>query len=391
MNYNLMRSIDAVVGVFVCSFITVFDKLLSLFWKKQGKPDKINKIVVMKFWGMGSIIMASPALRALRDGYKDARITFLTLSRNREICQLLNLFEEVVTVRLDNGIMIFLKDLLSVLVCLRKERFDLLLDFEFFTRFSSILTYLVNAKVSVGFNTWEVWRGNFHTVKVPFNRYWHLTDNFNNMLSLIGVRVNSNDLPPLALSDDDRKIVERLLSEKWRSYERLIAVNVNNDPMAYERRWPKKNYQEIINKLIEKHGAKIVMIGSSKEAGYVADIAAGIVKKENLLNLAGKTSLGQLACLFEKAMFLLTNDSGPMHLAVAVKLRTVSFFGPETPSLCGPLGKGDIVFFKNIDCSPCMNVHSSKRIICSKQSAECMDKITVEDVLKKIEETYFKV
>ena len=389
MNYKLMWKIDAVCGVVICYLITVFDNLLYLFRKKQVKTDKIKRIIVMKFWGMGSIIMASPALKALKENYKDSHITFLTLSRNKEICEHLKLIDEVVTVRLDNGIVLFLKDLLFTVIALRKKRFDLLLDFEFFTRFSAILTYLIGAKISVGFNTWEVWRGNFHTVKVPFNRYWHLTDNFINMVSKVGVKVSSTGYVYPVIDKKDKDIVKHLLEEKWSSFENIVAVNVNNDPMAYERRWPKNNFVEIINKLIEKHGSKVVLVGSRAESGYVSEFESEINKKDSILNLAGKTNLAQLAGLFELCKFLLTNDSGPMHLAASVKLPTVSLFGPETPLLCGPYGKSDVVIFKNIDCSPCMNVHSAKRVMCSKQSAECMDKITVAEVLNKIEERFF--
>jgi ADP-heptose:LPS heptosyltransferase len=78
---------------------------------------------------------------------------------------------------------------------------------------------------------------------------------------------------------------------------------------------------------------------------------------------------------------MVTNDSGPLHLAVAVGLRTVSLFGPETPVLYGPRGAGHRVLFRNLPCSPCMNVHDVKRVRCIFDRPLCLHDLPEEAAL----------
>jgi len=102
------------------------------------------------------------------------------------------------------------------------------------------------------------------------------------------------------------------------------------------------------------------------------------------LNFAGKLNIRQIAYLFENAKLMIGNDSGPLHLASAMETRTISFFGPETPVLYGPRGEGHIVFFKNINCSPCINVHQGKTVKCYRDKPKCMESITVQEVIDAV-------
>jgi len=390
VNYNFLKRADKLGGAIVCLFLTIFGRFFPKSKKEIKVENSIKKILIMKFWGLGSIVLASPAIKSLRMKYPDAEITFYTLSRNKEICHLLGLVDKVVAVELDQGIGKFIRDLLFTLFSLKKQHFDLLLDLEFFTRFSAILTYLINARISVGFDTWEVWRGNFHTVKVPYNRYWHMSKIFANLVSKIGTKIEFLELAHPRVSPADREFINEILEQNEVTNQHIVPVNVNSDPIGLERRWPKSYFVRLIDELIEKHNLKIVFIGSKTDIPYVQEMLSSLKNKNQIINLAGKINLSQLCALFEKSHFFISNDSGPLHLAVAMGLPTISFFGPETPVLYGPQGAKHLVFFKNIDCSPCMNVHSAKTIKCCKGSAECMESITVEEVVNEIEKNFFR-
>ena len=99
---------------------------------------------------------------------------------------------------------------------------------------------------------------------------------------------------------------------------------------------------------------------------------------DRVLNLAGKTNLGELAALFSLADLVITPDTGPMHLAAAVKAPLIALFGPTAPWRTGPYGNGHAVLRKELPCSPCF------RKKCP--TGECLDQITVEEVLKAAEE-----
>jgi len=347
--------------------------------------DKVLKtpenILVIKFWGMGSILLATPFLKAIRENYKNSNIYFLTLTRNSELIKSLNLVDEVVTLNVDDGWQKNFTGIVSLLYLLRKRRFDIVFDLEFFTRFSSIVSYITGAGVRVGFHAWEAWRGDLHTVKVPFNRYWHMVDNFCSLASAVNIRQVDYTLVRPQIADGDKSFVSEILkSHNFGINDSYICVHVNASDLALERRWPYENFVELIKSILKQRNIRIIFIGTKSESNSIEGISK-LVGNSNMVNLAGKLNIRQLAYLFENAKLLIANDSGPLHLASAIGTRTISFFGPETPVLYGPRGEGHIVFFKNINCSPCINVHEGKTVKCYKDKLKCMESITVQEVI----------
>jgi ADP-heptose:LPS heptosyltransferase len=148
--------------------------------------------------------------------------------------------------------------------------------------------------------------------------------------------------------------------------EGLIAVN----PSA---RWPTKlwgddKFAELIDRLpIER----VVLTGSKDEWQRIDRIAHG------RHNFAGKTDLFELAELYRRCAVVITNDSGPMHLAAAVGTPVVAIFGPTDPALTGPYGKQHVVLRAGVACSPCFKDTCRHRV-----HMECMKLITVEQVLE---------
>ncbi len=388
-----MQKIDRVVGPVICSFLTFFDKIFSLFSSNRDNKNIVKKILLIKFWGMGSIILVMPAIKKIKEFYPHGEIHFLTLSRNKELLEsYANIISKKHLLNIDTNFTQVIINILKLLFKLRKEEFEVIVDLEFFTSFSAIVTYLIHAKVRAGFFAWEAWRGFLHNVTVPFNRYWHVKKNFENLIfRTIGIE-NTEDLPlepPQVcfslLSQDNQMLSEEIKNLINKDY---ICVNVNTGELALERRWPKENYINLCKKILQKYDVILVFIGSKSEREYVESVIKEINEKNKIKNLAGKTNFSCLVQLLKDSKLLITNDSGPLHLAAALNVPTLSFFGPETPVLYGPLGDNHVLFFKNIDCSPCINVHTGKIVKCIKKRPECMTRITVEEVFKKFEEHY---
>jgi ADP-heptose:LPS heptosyltransferase len=114
-----------------------------------------------------------------------------------------------------------------------------------------------------------------------------------------------------------------------------------------------------------------VLTGSAAERAQIDKIAQG----RN--NLAGQTDLFQLAELYRRCCVVISNDSGPMHLAAAVGTPVVAIFGPTDPALTGPYGKQHVALRADIPCSPCFKDSCANRV-----HMECMKLITVEQVLE---------
>lgn len=91
--------------------------------------------------------------------------------------------------------------------------------------------------------------------------------------------------------------------------------------------------------------------------------------------------------LFSRCNLLITNDSGPLHLATVVNTPTISFFGPETPFLYGPVGENHKVFFKEISCSPCIRIRDMKTVNCDKD-ADCLKGIIPTEVIEYIHQIF---
>ena len=117
------------------------------------------------------------------------------------------------------------------------------------------------------------------------------------------------------------------------------------------------------------------------------EVVGGIKGSDRVVNLAGKTSIGVLLAVMEKFSIFVANDSGPLHLAASIGIKTVSFFGPETPTLYGPMGGDSLIFYEGIYCSPCLNVFNAKTAPCSGHNI-CMQKIEAENVFNVMKEKF---
>ena len=114
--------------------------------------------------------------------------------------------------------------------------------------------------------------------------------------------------------------------------------------------WDDRKFSELCDRIIRELQRKVVLTGGTDDRS-VKNICS--MMREKALDLSGMTSLKDLACLFGKAALIVTTDSGPMHLAAAVKTPVVALFGPTSPERTGPYGPGHIVIRTGIECSPC--------------------------------------
>lgn len=382
-----MKFVDKYVGWIICLKLSAIEYCLKLFKEKTSfDPKAVKNILMIKFWGMGSIILSTPLLEALKNKFPDSNIIFLTLTKNNEIIKLLPSISHIITLDIDHGFLTFIKSFLKSVFVMRKMKLDLVFDLEFFTRFSAIMTYLSGAKERIGFRAWEVWRGNLHTIGVPFNRYWHVKKNFYNLGMTIGIPAETNlKLIQPDLSTSEKTETNALMQKLNLKPKEYICINPNASELALSRKWPKENFIKLTNKILqESANIKIVYIGGLKERDYTESLVSSTEFFDKIVNSAGSINIRQLIILLKNAKLLISNDSGPLHLAVALNTSTISFFGPETPVLYGHSDKNNTVFFKNIDCSPCLSVHEGKNSYCPRKFPFCLEEIRVPEVWEEV-------
>jgi lipopolysaccharide heptosyltransferase II len=382
LSLSMMKLIDSIIGQILCFLLSPLAKL------KRNRPASYpvvaDKTLIIKFWGLGSIILIAPTAAKLKSKYPACRIYFLTFENNRDVCDMIPDIDETITIRM-NSIFNFARDTISVLWRIRREKFDFVVDLEFFTRFSALISFFSNAKVKAGFHAWETYRGNLHDIRSPFNYYWHVTDSF---ISLATGQTNSagTECVKMFVPEHMKRWAGRFLQERPTASEmKIVVVNPNAGELALERRWPAEKFIQLLQILERKDSISVFLIGAASERDYNASILneAGTERVENL---AGCLTIPELAAFFSRADLLISNDSGPLHIACGVGTPTISFFGPETPVLYGPLGNMHRFFFKNISCSPCINIHKAKTVRCRHGNSDCLARISVEEVVSAVEE-----
>jgi len=391
MNIKTMRSVDKYAGILICGLLTLVN-IISLALRgnprMKKKPEDIRKIMIIKFWGIGSIILASPAIMTVRRKYPKAKIFFLTFAQNKDICESLGVIDEIISIDRSSLFNFFTQTIGAIIYC-RRLRLDLAIDLEFLARFSSIMTYLSGAGKSVEFYSSILWRGSLSKIPVHYNYYFHVTENFLNLVRALGIKEETQLLLKPVIEDNAREkarqIFERLNISEGVT---VIAVNINSSDMAKERRWPKENFAFLVSRLLDKYHLKIILIGGKEDKTYVDDFMKLVADhKDSVFNISGETRVKELIAILDKCSILISNDSGPLHIAEALGLPTVSFFGPETPVLYGPKGDKHLVYYRNLLCSPCMNIHNNKLVDCIMNN-QCMTGIKPEEVFISIEQKY---
>jgi lipopolysaccharide heptosyltransferase II len=396
MKTGVMRKIDYHVGIPACFLFSCFHKISRLLLRKDRAVGNPRKILFMKFFGFGTMILASPAIKRCKELYRDAEIHFLTFHENRPLFDLLNIAGDikVITVK-TSSVASFVTDMAKVLLRLRKERFDVVLDMEFFSRFSSVLSFLSRSRSRVGFHNPFIeglYRGDFLTHKVFYNHYQHTSLAYLDMVETmkLGGVFPYNKIqycaPPIPR---DVGITFKASAEERRGCrekfglagsERLVLLNPNiSEGFIDLRRWPLPHFAALAKRLLSDFpDLRIGIIGSGKDLPVARELEQ-LIGDARVSNLAARTSLAELCILLDSSHCLVTNDSGPAHLAALTDTRVITLFGPDTPMLFAPLARRSVNLFLQLGCSPCGSIYNGKRTTC--RDNQCLKRITPEMVL----------
>jgi ADP-heptose:LPS heptosyltransferase len=396
MDINFCRKIDSYLGPSFCRSLlllkTVWDYISPL--SKTESPTIPKNIILIKFWGMGTILLASPSVRCIKEKYPSAQITLLTLSDNKELCSILHSFDKKIYLDLKSP-MKFVFGYLQALYTIRRGHFDTVIDLEFITNFSALTTLMITifskTKRIIGFNSPVRWRNSVYFYNVSFDHSRHISKIFEKMFAILDlepktISIEKDRLELSQAADVGFLLNDPKLSNIFKPSQKMVCVNINSGAMSHLRRWSKENFSYIIKQLLKKNDVCVALIGSKGDVNYTEDFFKQLPKTNRVVNFCGKLSISQLIGLYSKSNFLITNDSGPMHIAATIGLPTMSFFGPETPYLYRPQGDQHHIFYSDIFCSPCLNIYNSKSADCNDNV--CLKKISPESVLSVIEEKF---
>jgi len=305
------------------------------------------KIVIRVPNWIGDSILAIPAIESISRNFSDAQVWVITKGWVKDLFNSYAFIKGVIPLSETNN---DLKNLNKSAQKLKKLNFDagVLLTNSFVSAF---LFYLAKIPQRWGYS--RDGRGIFLTKSVALRKdksSFHQVNYYLDLIGGLGIKTNPPQLSLPLTHEEKQKARETLLSLNIDLKQPLIILHPGAS-YGPAKRWPVTKYAELATLLQERKKANILLLGSSEDTGLAESIVSSMAKKP--VNLAGNTSLRLLAGLTSQANVFITNDSGPMHMANALKIPVVAIFGPTDPKTTGPFQEPAIVIKKNAPCWPC--------------------------------------
>lgn len=333
--------------------------------------DPKNIIVRMPNW-IGDLVMATPILFDLRKAFPEAHITAMCRSplvelllEDPEIDELFSFNKASLFGRRDEK-----RDIIEKL---RQGKYDLGV---LLTNSFSSAWWFWKGRVKCRLGYARNGRNLLLTHAIPSNKKRqseHLVNSYKMLLEPLGIPL-SETAPHLYITEKEISQARDRL-KKYGVSEQQLVVGVNPGA-AYgsAKCWLPERFREVTEKLLCHPEVVLVYFGDQGTESLVKEICQGLSSR--VINLAGLTSLRELAALISACDLLLTNDSGPMHIADAVGTSVVALFGSTNEEVTGPFNKG-IVIHKHVPCSPCYQRTCPIDL-------RCMTRIESDEVYQKI-------
>jgi lipopolysaccharide heptosyltransferase I len=336
--------------------------------------DWSGRVLILKPSSLGDIVHALPVLSALRRACPKARITWMVRNELAGLFDCVSGLDEVLLFdrrtlgRWYSGAAA--GALRTLLRTLRQGRYDLVLDLQGLLR-SALLARFSGCRIRIGLAEAREGAGFFytHTAFAPDSP--HIIDYYQEVLKIVGV-----DLEPVEFgiqpSLQARQAVSDLL-RKDHLQPKQFAVLVPGS--AHERKcWPADRFARVAEFLHQEAGLGVVAAGSQKEKAIISKIVH--LSKTPIVDFAGRTTLSHLAALFEQALLVIGNDTGPTHMAAAMDVSSLVIFGPTNPARLGPYQKPDAV--------AAVDPFARGRTIDHRDPKYRIENVTLEMVLEKI-------
>jgi len=334
--------------------------------------DEIKRILILQTAFLGDVILTIPLIKKTTQIFPNARVDFLTIPNAKNLVETIPYIHQLHIYdkhKSEKG----LRALFSWQKKLRQQHYDLAIVPHRSFR-SALLIRGSGIPLRIGFNSsaghW------FFTESIPYPKGVHEINRNLHLLKPFGQNPDEYIKPELYFTEDDYRIVE-----EW-----MVTENISSDAQKVvmapgsvwaTKRWLPERYGQLANDLVEQ-GREVILIGGDTDAA-IGEVVLREAKVP-LHNAIGRFTLRQSALLIQKSDLLITNDSAPLHLGVAVSTPVLAIFGPTVPAFgFYPYGEKDrILETKGLSCRPC-SIHGGMK--CPIGTFDCMKNISVKQVL----------
>ena len=327
-----------------------------------------RRILFIKPSSLGDLVQAMPTLAALRGCFPGASFTWLVKRQWAGIVERVEGVDEVWAV--EPG----LAGWLSQVPRLRARGFDLAVDLQGLLR-SGGMAWLSGCATRIGFANAREGSPWFYTHRVPVpTMEMHAVDRYLLVARALGAHVPGEPEFRFRPLSDDRSLVADLLSRQGVSAETSwIAMSVS--ARWATKRWPRESFAAVADRLQQEGVGPVVLIGGPDEQADTEAVRR--LMRTAPADLTGQTKVGLLPALLQAASLLITNDSGPMHVAAAVGTPVLALFGPTSPVRTGPYGRPHLALTSGVACSPCFSRQCRNQV-----QLECLTGISPARVLE---------
>lgn len=341
-----------------------------------------KNILIIKLSSIGDVVHALPFLEVLKKRYPDSRIDWLVEEAASQIISGHPAINRIIISgrkRWQKEILNPLKfakvysEAISFYKELRSSSYDIVIDLQGLFR-SGFLSAVSKGKRKTGMSGGREGASFFlkePPVAVDYEQ--HAIDRYLKVASCLDCDIGTfkGEIP---VSEQDKKQVDGIIGS-LDGNKKIIAVN----PMAKwnTKLWEPDKFSELALRLQKEPDCLIIFTGSGEDRPVIDDMINRIGSGDDkIINLAGRTSLKELAYLYSRCSVLVCTDTGPMHIAAAMRCRVVALFGPTAPLRTGPYGTGHRVIRSGADCSPCFKKECG--------NTKCMKDITVSIVIDSV-------
>lgn len=346
-----------------------------------------SRTLIIKPSSMGDIVQALPVLTALKEAHPAARVSWLVARPFADLLEDHPRLDEVILfdrkrfsrIGRSAGITV---DFLRLLADLRRRRFTTVIDLQGLFR-SGVLAAASGAPSRVGFSAAREMAPVFYTrgVSVPRGNI-HAVDRYLMLAEAVGLpRPRATDHLPVPGAS--RQAARRRLAEAGLP-EGAPYVAACADARWETKQWRPDRFAQVLDRVRTETGARAVLVGGPDAVAISTTVAAAM--REPPIDLTGQTTLKELVAVIAEARVLVTNDSGPMHVAAAVGTPVVAIFGPTNPERTGPYGPGHGIFAGRAACSPCYRRQclyaGGPKALC------CLDNVSADEVAGAVLSTW---
>jgi len=336
----------------------------------------MKRILIVRTDRIGDVVLSTPVIKAVRDAYTDSFIAMMVSPGTRDIVEGNPYLNDVIIFdkKRFGGIL----GALRFSKRLRDKNFDTALVLHPVKRVHIIL-WLAGIKKRVGLD--KKW-GFLLTDRLPHAKQSgqkHEIDYNLEIASAIGAGTGERAMF-VPIRPVSKLRIDAILEENHLNDDDGFVV-IHPGASCPSKRWPAKRFAATADAIIEKFHKKIIVVTGDNDKMFGREVSDAM--ENEALDLSGDLSVGDLSALLEKALLLVSNDSGPVHMAVALRVPVVAIFGRNQPGLSsrrwGPTGKGDIILHKDMGCSPCL-AHTCR------EGFKCLMAIEPEEVVEAVGE-----